>query len=216
MIWSLNEIDALCRKAAKGSGLSWGLAEEAGKAARWLAEQGIPGPTLLAQLLKRNDGTPYADLVPTEVVGVWTSAGGTLCPLIAGAALCDRAEKIANGAGVTLARIAFPLLLAPYADAIARPRGLCIALTWQGTTLTLTPGGLVFAGDAGTLLSPEAKTVSISIESQPKGAALAIRNGREIPPEASCVLHAFAHRTYAPATEASRAAGAGAGTSDND
>ncbi|MEX5611478.1 DUF3726 domain-containing protein, partial [Pseudomonas protegens] len=29
---SLNEIESLCKKAARGAGRAWGLAEEAGKA----------------------------------------------------------------------------------------------------------------------------------------------------------------------------------------
>ena len=48
MTWSLNEIETLSRKAARGAGLSWGLAEEAGKATRWLAAAGLPGPQVLA------------------------------------------------------------------------------------------------------------------------------------------------------------------------
>ncbi|THF93305.1 MAG: DUF3726 domain-containing protein, partial [Sulfitobacter sp. SK025] len=31
MIYSLNEIEALSRKAARGAGMSWGLAEETGQ-----------------------------------------------------------------------------------------------------------------------------------------------------------------------------------------
>jgi hypothetical protein len=38
----------------------------------------------------------------------------------------------------------------------------------------------------------------------------------EIPPDVQNRLNAFAQRTYAPATEASRLAGAGAGLTDND
>ena len=37
MYMSLNEIDVSVKRAARGVGMSWGLAEEAGKAARWLA-----------------------------------------------------------------------------------------------------------------------------------------------------------------------------------
>ncbi len=51
MSWSLNEIEGLARKAARGSGLSWGLAEEAGKATRWLCAAGLPGADALAGLL---------------------------------------------------------------------------------------------------------------------------------------------------------------------
>ena len=34
MTWSLNEIESLAKKAARGAGLDWGLAEEAGKTTR--------------------------------------------------------------------------------------------------------------------------------------------------------------------------------------
>ena len=40
MTWSLNELEAEVKKAIKGAGLSWGLAEEGSKAVRWLAAHG--------------------------------------------------------------------------------------------------------------------------------------------------------------------------------
>ena len=60
MIYSLSEIDATCKKAARGSGLSWGYAEEAGKAARWLAAHQLPSTELLAAYLsERQKNTAY-------------------------------------------------------------------------------------------------------------------------------------------------------------
>ena len=57
LVVSSNEVDALAKKAAKGAGMPWGLAAEAGKATRWLADRGLPGPAVLADLLE----TPVAD-----------------------------------------------------------------------------------------------------------------------------------------------------------
>ena len=37
---SRNEVASLCMKAARGAGMSWGLAEEAGFAAAWLVQHG--------------------------------------------------------------------------------------------------------------------------------------------------------------------------------
>ena len=37
MTYSLYEIEVTGKRAARGSGFSWGLAEEAGKATRWLS-----------------------------------------------------------------------------------------------------------------------------------------------------------------------------------
>ena len=39
---ALSELRALIIKAARGAGLSWGMAEEAGWAAEWLARRGLP------------------------------------------------------------------------------------------------------------------------------------------------------------------------------
>ncbi len=50
---SLNEVEGLAGKAARGAGLAWGMAEETAKAARWLAACGLDWapslPALLAQ-----------------------------------------------------------------------------------------------------------------------------------------------------------------------
>ncbi|MEF9603350.1 DUF3726 domain-containing protein, partial [Paracoccus sp. PXZ] len=43
MLLSRNETEALCLKAARGAGMSWGLAEEAAFAAGWLGAHGIDG-----------------------------------------------------------------------------------------------------------------------------------------------------------------------------
>ena len=41
MSYSLNEYEALALRAARGAGLSWGLAEEAGKAVKILSSLGL-------------------------------------------------------------------------------------------------------------------------------------------------------------------------------
>ncbi len=62
---SLNEVETLAAKAARGAGLSWGLAEDVGRAARRLAAA----------------GRPWA----SAVVGLSTDPG----PALAGARLAD-------------------------------------------------------------------------------------------------------------------------------
>ena len=71
MSHSLNEIEALGKKAARGAGMPWGMAEEASKALRWLCAHGIDGMTHLARLLKRNDGMEHAQIAPQTLTGWW-------------------------------------------------------------------------------------------------------------------------------------------------
>ncbi len=217
MSFSLNEIEAMGKRAARGAGLDWGIAEEAGKAARWLTAHGLPGPELLAELLTRNEGKSYAELAPVSVDGVWEAKSGQLCPLVAGAALSDRAAEVAAGREFEFGSIAFPLLLAPYAACGARSRGAAIELSWSGVMLTISPDdGLAVEGDIAAVAARTADYVHCRPAGKDTVTPPAGEPGRAVDAETWSRLSAFAHRTLAPATEASRLAGAGAGLTDND
>lgn len=217
MTFSLNEIEAMGKRAARGGGYSWGIAEEAGKAARWLTAQGLPGPEELADILTVNDGKRYHEIAPASVDGEWTAAAGRLCPLIAGAALTDRAGEIAGGREMRLGPTAQPLLLAPYAAAVARLANVDVSLAWEGARLTFTPEGDFSAeGDASAINARSVDAVRCRAARNAINAPNANETGRAVDAETWSRLNAFAMRTYAPATEASRLAGAGSGLMDND
>ncbi|MES2335322.1 MAG: DUF3726 domain-containing protein [Pseudomonadota bacterium] len=68
-----SELNALVTKAARGAGMSWGLAEEAGWAAEWLSRRGLPAAAWAAEWLAQAvDGRPtpvqvgvaFADALP--------------------------------------------------------------------------------------------------------------------------------------------------------
>ena len=216
MTFSLNEIEAMGKRAARGAGLPWGLAEEAGKAARWLTARGLPGPEELAEILTRNDGKGYDELAPVSTEGVWHTPSGRLCPLVSGAALCDRAAEVAAGHEFELGPTAQPLLLAPYIAAAANLADTVIELSWTGVTMVFTPRGVSIKGDRAALTargadSVQCRRIESDLDVSPVGAP-----GRDIDAETWSRLNAFALRIFAPATEASRIAGAGAGLTDND
>jgi hypothetical protein len=64
---SLNEVETLAAKAARGAGLSWGGAEEIGRAARLLARAGRDWPALVLALgALEGDGAEAAALARCE------------------------------------------------------------------------------------------------------------------------------------------------------
>lgn len=215
MSFSLNEIASMGKRAARGAGYSWGLAEEAGKAARWLAAHDLPGPELLAELLIRNDGREYETLAPSIDGGRWQAGSELLCPIIAGSALCDRASEISRGGNVELSAVAMPMLLAPFAAGVAELTGTPVQLAWSDFELTLTGEGIAIKGSpsASTRRAEKVRCRALDKAGPVQAEKIA---GRSVDAETWTRLAAFAHRTYAPATEASRLAGAGAGLSDND
>ncbi len=219
IVCSANELDALSRRAARATGLAWGLAEEAGKAARWLAVRRLPSASLIARHLSRSDGAAYDDLVPVMEGGRWAARSGKLCPLITGAALSDRAREIVPGKSVTLASVAYPLLLSAFLGRAAKATGHDLEIRWLGLSVRCCPDEISL--ELGEEAALEAERVTdVTIQAATGNAA-----GRPMPrlptsvqvaPEDWAILKALAARTYVPASEESRLRGAGAGLMDTD
>ena len=214
MSFALAEVEAIAKKAARGVGYSWGMAEEAAKAARWLCENSFDGVGALAQTLARADGTDLAARAPSTLETDWQATAGEMCPLMAGATLSDSAYLWAKN-GKRIHCVIAPVMLLPFAAMAARALAQVVTVQWNATyaltdgartSLTMVkangllhPASWVMVHTGGTVRKPQ--TVS----------------HRAMPNESDWLkLNAYAHRTYAPDTETSRLTGAGAGITDND
>ena len=214
MSQSLNEIEALAKKAARGAGYSWGLSEEAGKAVRWLSSFGPDGARALADLLDSADLHGATGHAPMVLGPAWDGPQGWLCPLSAGASLTDIADQLGTGASPVLNGIVQPVLAVPFAGWAAGYLGKCVALEWSGGTI-VTDGTAVSA--LVGLANLRATTLTVRCTVIGTGADLMQPAGRgHLDPLTQDRLMTFAGRTYAPATAESRALGAGSGNSDND
>lgn len=176
---SLGELEALCRKAARGAGYSWGLAEEAGRAVRWLQARQMDGARALADLCECD--VRACPSLPN------CSEDGPFCPLVTGAAICDHAHLLDQG-DWHIGPLAHALLVMPFVD-------------WAGAECEVTV-------DAGTVSMTVTKGTVLRLTPQVSRADLS--------QDVYQRLNTLACKTYAPATEASRISGAGAGLTDND
>lgn len=208
MSWSLYETKALAIKAARGGGMPWGLAEEAGFAVHWLQARGLPGAEALVRLLDWS-GDPGNEFSAPVFDDGKPRRMGPVNPLALGSALMDTGS-CSRGA---LGTVCQPLLLAPF---IAECRsGSTWQLSWPGAVLFLTGGICATETAHEQLLVASADCVTEAAEISEQEPTLQTRVGIE---HAGAItrLGDYAARTYAPATEASRLAGAGAGLTDND
>ena len=208
MTWSLREISTLAVKAARGSGMEWGLAEEAGYAVSWLQRRKLPGVAALCKYLSwRQTGT----------LSVWPNKTGEkhhYCPIAIGAAYGDGAF----GDEVQLPHIRSPLLLIPFVAIRAFDKSIIISI--GNTVFGLTRDGFGHSTNDTAILGNS----SICNITTTNGDLPHITNINDIKwpriPETTTecikVLNKFAKNTYAPATEASRFSGAGAGLNDGD
>lgn len=211
MTYALNEIEALAKKAARGAGYAWGLAEEAGKAVRWLESHGLPG----AAALVGHFNIGHIDGPPKTLQGDWTSSTGVLCPLTSGAALNDCADRLARGCIQRMENVDHPLLILPFAAWASIHIKAQVNVTWQGMRATTDGHRLRFDVETAHEHPAIAETLTCQ-KAQAIGQLKAPALRGEISDDTWQDLGAFAHRTYAPASEESRLRGAGAGVTDND
>ncbi|MEN0088082.1 MAG: DUF3726 domain-containing protein [Pseudomonadota bacterium] len=207
---SLNEVEATAKKAARGAGYPWGLAEEAAKATRWLCAHDLDGCSALANLLARRDAGEVSTQAPKTSADIWQVGDHTQCPLVLGAALADHAHQFASGP-IRMGRTAEPILLVPFAVMAADHLQTVIKITWPDGR-AVTDGSEVMT-EASSPATADHVTISTGGDiraAQPRCTRAAPR------PDVWQRLNQFAHRTYAPATEESRLRGAGAGPSDTD
>ena len=212
---TLSETESSLRKAARASGLPWGLAEEAGKAARWLAAFGLPGPETMYAHLCSLEGREYADFLPECSLEPWQAPRGPMCPVITGAALADRAAQMLDDKAFRLGRTAYPLLLAAMLGQAARYHDTAFVTCWEGVRVDCFGHGLKIAGPREKLLVAETAQVCCCQCDSAEAEIEASAKAYEIEDEIFRRIDALAFRTYAPATEESRA-GAGAGLTVND
>ena len=192
MSWSLGEFRALAVKAARGSGMPWGLAEEAGFAAERLEANGICGADALASYLQNADPLDTAH-----------------SPVLLGTRLSD-ANSTENQFP---ALINEPILIVPFLQDFAGDKTL--VLSWGATRALITASGFSVEGPQ---LAASGEPVTCELSTTDKSGSGSDRTSR-VPDERSDamrILEDLAKKTYAPATEESRAKGAGAGLNDND
>lgn len=212
---SLSEIEAIAVKAARGAGLDWGLAEEAAFATRWLVEQGIDGPWVLAGHLDRLSMSPSPP-APLRITGRnWQAESPQpLCPIALGSALNDHFDLPDGPADGTirLHQVASPALLLAFLAGAAARKGVVVAVAWGETRVLLWDGIILALIGAEGLLADTAPLVTVQgtpKRDQPEGPP-----GAEVSTATAEALNRLVFRTYVPASDRSRRR-AGAAGGDN-
>ena len=209
---SLGELEALCRKAARGAGFDWGTAEEAGRAVRRLAGVGLPGAELLLGPAGRGRGVAGGASARRARSPGRGRAARARC------VRCSRAPRSptrpsgwARPARSSCGTSSRRCCCLPFAGLAARRLSRPVSIAWAGFAATGRRWCGAASGRAGARANDErAATVRCRVEAEPP-AGEALPRAARARPDADCLrgLEALAQRTYAPATEESRARGAG-------
>jgi len=196
---SQGEATAIVVKAARGFGLSWGLAEEAGWALCQLGQFG-------------DDSLSWFDRA-------FNASSTENCPITIGATVMDHAPLPNSEAqlGGDLGLIRMPVLLIPFlrqaADLVGHRLFLCEKSNGLRIDVTSDLGSHI--EQLGSLpIGHVVIEAGALIHNDPPRKHKTYRFQTSM--ETLAQLDRLGSRTYVPETEASRMSGAGAGASDND
>lgn len=226
--FAVGEVEALVLKAYRGAGFSWGMAQEAGKAAGWLTANRMPSIDLFATLLSQTAGQAHAELAPDNTVfdGTpnWVSHCGLLCPVVSGVLLSDSgAAFFEQQRTIAFVSVPAPLILLPFVAALSLP---AVVLKISDLEVWVVDGVVMPYAETGGVVFD---TQNVILELADPSAYVLIEEPWAVafskqPPvargvgkvESVALLDKLAQRTTVPATAASRESGAGAGIADDE
>jgi len=198
---SINQLVSETKKAVCGKGYDFGIALDIAKAVEILAPYPFDLSSALTDFLKNEDSKPCNISVKDEQAITVSGCAGLLSVIGAMDLFLSKDyqslsfEEVQNPC-LSLGLIA--MRQSPYFGSFGLPSGISISqMLQQGQFLGLQ--SVVIEKTAFAPLPMTDWPARISIDD-----------------EAYELLKTFAHKTYVPSSEASRAAGAGAGLTDND
>lgn len=224
-VLSTSEIAAGCKSAMRGGGCQWGMAEEAGYAAKWLAMHGLFCPAAFVDVAaSRPKLSP-----PQSLMKLSPRRGFAMqCPVCLGALLSDHLALLTKRGALTsgkclLARnVKSPLLVAACLSQ-AKPR--CMLLSWNGGGVLLNMdnnNGAAVYGNVhqsfaarvkvqtadGEALAKITKAGRITNANTPSRIVAADKDWKK--------LITWSAKTMVASSQTSTIKGAGAGLTDND
>jgi hypothetical protein len=202
--YSLSEIDAECKKAARGCGFSWGSAEEIGKAIRWLVAYDFQGVVLLVDYLTQRDQkrSKYQQLVNNAQTIQPENNDDILCPLLVGSYICDHGLDLFQKQ-IEFKSLAYPLLLLPYLSQLTFASDNSLEFRW-GKASFYCAQGKILRIETETDTTAFVDSAFCEVTPLVVQGELPVYKGHSIEKEYWQRLSQFSHRIYVPASEASR------------
>ena len=219
LIVSTNEIESLVFKSTRGAGMSWGIAEDASKAARTLAQFGLPWESGLCDILEGFSSGTFEPIANPGHQQQPQSDQHWLCPLRTGIHLCDFAGRADR---YHFRRVARPLWLLPFVVDCSRATETRFELRWRDMSFLADPRGQASYRSTSGMVADDMNADEVFVAAAAASPTsdfkqLAVsRGGREVSAIGWQRLQEYEWKTYVPASDASRVSGAGAGSGDNE
>tara|TARA_Y100000590_G_scaffold359603_1_gene415511 strand:- start:158 stop:769 length:612 start_codon:yes stop_codon:yes gene_type:complete len=201
---TLSEIDTTSKRAARGAGFSWGIAEEVGKNMRLLELFGLPGIKNLNQFLKDYKEKQFQKV--TLISDTNNANKYPFCPIILGVNFIDQVNLLDKKINIQISNVAFPLLFLPFVSRASEMIGKRIFLKIEEKEFLLNLNQSIYSNYLKNEILKVCNTINISF----------IENSNSFNENEWKELYKLSEDTFVEETESLKISGAGAGLTDND
>ena len=201
---SLSEIDTVSKRATRGAGFDWGIAEEVGKNIRMLEMLGIAGIKNLNHYykIKVKKNFEKINLIDKEN----KSNKLEYCPIIAGVSFLDQVRSLESLSEIKFENIAFPILFLPFASRASEVLGKKIFLKIDNKIFLLNYNNSIYSNS----LNDEILTIGNNVEIK------FLENKNLFNENEWKELYKLSENTFVEENDSLKQSGAGAGLTDND
>ena len=201
---TLSEIDTTSKRAAKGAGFSWGIAEEIGKNMRLLELFGLSGIKNLNKYLKDYKLKQFQKIALISEIN--ETKKNPFCPIILGTNFIDQVNLLDKKNSIKIINVAFPILFLPFVSRASEVIGKRIFLKIDEKEFLLNLNQSIFSSYLKNEILENCNSISINF----------IENNNSFNENEWKELYKLSENTFVEETESLKIGAAGAGLTDND
>ena len=201
---TLSEIDTTSKRATRGAGFSWGIAEEVGKNMRLLELFGLSGIKNLNKYLKDYKKKKFQKI--TLISDINEANKYPFCPIILGTNFIDQIKLLDKKNNIQISNIAFPILFLPFVSRASEIVGKKIFLKIEEKEFLLNLNQSIYSNYLKNEILENCNTANITF----------IENNNSFNENEWKELYKLSEDTFVEETESLKIGAAGAGLTDND
>ena len=201
---TLSEIDTTSKRATRGAGFSWGIAEEVGKNMRLLELYGLSGIKNLNKFLKDYKKKQFQKI--TLISETNNASKNSFCPITLGINFIDQVNLLDKKLNIQISNLAFPILFIPFVSRASEIVGKKIFLKVDDKEFLLNLNQSIYSNYLKNEILEIGNIININF----------IENNNSFNEDEWKELYKLSEDTFVEETESLKIGAAGAGLTDND
>ncbi len=200
---SFSEIDTAVKRATKGVGFSWGVAEEVGKNIRLLEMFGMPGLKNVNQYFKIIKKKQFQNLT---FISKENTSKIPYCPIIAGISFMDQVNILEEEKEIKFENMSFPILFIPFLSRASEIIGKRIFVSIDNKEFLLNFNQSISSNYSDEHIFEKGDIIKIKL----------LENKNSFSEKEWNELYSLSESTFVEETDELKRNSAGAGLTDND